>query len=140
MLIQCVPIELLSTYFKPASTQCNVDPVCPHSDLTQCNVNLTNIDVMHFFMPTSTPYHIKLFQQSVALAPSDGASKFLYLGQLTEGHVAVAHISKGIEVLTKEMEGRVGVACGGSEEGGDGNVELSDAYCALAEIYLTDAW
>ena len=64
----------------------------------------------------------------------------MYLGQLSAGQEAVAHICKGIEILKKEREVCGAVACGGQREEDLNLAELSDAYCALAEIYLTDAW
>ena len=72
------------------------------------------------------------------LSPTEGAAKYLYLGQLTTGLEAVTHITRGIEILKRDNDGEV--------EGADeevplqGREELSSAYCALAEIYLTDAW
>ena len=69
----------------------------------------------------------------------------MYLGQLTHGQEAIGYFTKGIEIMTREG----GVACEGGEEsmggacGGEGedyNEQLSGAYCALAEVYLTDTW
>ena len=75
----------------------------------------------------------------MSLSPDEGHAKYLYLGQLTSGEEAIAHLTKGIEILTHQQEGvgKVGGASGGgAEEQGD----LSSAYCALAEVYLTDSW
>lgn len=79
----------------------------------------------------------QLFQKAVTLSPDQGHSKYLYLGQLTSGAEAIAHLTKGIEILRQQQEG----ACqlGGASGGGEGE-ELSGAYCSLAEVYLTDAW
>lgn len=74
------------------------------------------------------------------LSPSEGAAKYLYLGQLTGGLEAVAHITKGIEILKKDVEGPKEKASEGTGEEGQNREELSAAYCALAEVYLTDAW
>ena len=86
-----------------------------------------------------------MFQECVKLSPTSGAAKYLYLGQLTVGMEAVAHITKGIEILKGVVDGGCdGEACGGPREGAtakdESREELSSAYCALAEVYLTDAW
>ena len=72
----------------------------------------------------------QLFQHATSLSPEEGHTKYLYLGQLAHGEEAVRYLTKGIEILARsEGAGEVGVAC-----------ELSSAYCALAEVYLTDIW
>jgi hypothetical protein len=74
-----------------------------------------------------------------------GHVKYLYLGQLTHGQEAIDHLTKGIEVMEsvgvagEREEGSIGGACGGGEDE-DVKEQLSGAYCALAEVYLTDTW
>lgn len=71
----------------------------------------------------------------------------MYLGQLTHGQEAIGYFTKGIEIMTREgdteaSEGGeevVGGTCGGGGEE-DHKEQLSGAYCALAEVYLTDTW
>ena len=74
----------------------------------------------------------------MSLCPDEGHTKYLYLGQLTQGKEAIGYLSKGIEIMTKE-EGE-GLEGGASVGVVDKREELSNAYCALAEVYLTDTW
>ncbi len=61
------------------------------------------------------------------------------MAQLSEGVVAIDYIKRGIEIMTKLLEGvGGGEACASVES--VTSVELSNAYCALAEVYLTDSW
>ncbi len=75
----------------------------------------------------------------MSLSPDEGHTKYLYLGQMTQGQDAIGHLTKGIELMThgKGVES-VGGACTGGDE--DLKEQLSNAYCALAEVYLTDNW
>lgn len=86
----------------------------------------------------------QLFQRAVGLSPDEGHTKYLYLGQMSHGQEAISYLTKGIEVLTRgNGEESVGRACAvGGASGGvpDDREQLSDAYCALAEVYLTDTW
>ena len=73
---------------------------------------------------------------AVELSPGQGHSKYMYLGQLTEGEEAVGYFTKGIEIMTAAVKGG-----GCASVGGEVTVEdVSTAYCALAEVYLTDSW
>ncbi len=76
------------------------------------------------------------FKQSIDLSPLTGHSKYLYMGQLSEGIVAIDYIKKGIDIMTKLM----GCETSGASEASVSCEELSTAYCALAEVYLTDCW
>ncbi len=61
------------------------------------------------------------------------------MAQLSEGVVAIDYIKRGIEIMTKLLEcAGGGEACASVES--VTSVELSNAYCALAEVYLTDSW
>ncbi len=60
------------------------------------------------------------------------------MAQLSEGVVAIEYIKRGIEIMTKLLECEGGGACASVES--VSSVELSNAYCALAEVYLTDSW
>ena len=80
---------------------------------------------------------------AVELNPEQGHSKYMYLGQMTEGKEAVGYLMQGINVMTKALHARSAAV----EGGGCGSVEgevtaevISTAYCALAEVYLTDSW
>lgn len=92
-------------------------------------------------------YPWQLFLHATCLSPDEGHTKYLYLGQLAHGEQAVGYLTKGIEILTRSKgAGQVGVACreGAGQVGRaceEGHQEqLSSAYCALAEVYLTDIW
>ncbi len=74
-----------------------------------------------------TPF-LYCFCKAVEISPDEGASKYLYLGQLCSSEEAVEYILKGIDLLK------------GVGQRADSGNELSAAYCSLAEIYLTDEW
>lgn len=89
-----------------------------------------------------------LLERSAKLAPEDGASKWLYLGQMEEGWQALQHFSKGAELLKAELTARrQGQGQGAqAQEGGlvlDDETfaimnQLVSAQCSIAELYLTD--
>ncbi len=83
-----------------------------------------------------------LLERSAKLAPESGSSKWLYLGQMSEGWQALQHFSKGAELLKAELAARGLV---GMEAGEDVNNEVYaimnqvvSAQCSIAELYLTD--
>lgn len=80
----------------------------------------------------------ELLQAAIAADPDDGHSKYLYLGQISEGHEAVEHISAGIHVLDAEC-GRLHQAQM-HEALLAAQSEISAAFCSLAEVYLTELW
>ncbi|KAH3697071.1 uncharacterized protein LOC127862703 [Dreissena polymorpha] len=83
------------------------------------------------------------FGRAVEVCPNEGYSKYMNLGQLFEGAMAVECFQKGIELMLVEKEKRekeeVAAACGGSgSETGVTNRAISEAYLSIAEIYMTD--
>lgn len=80
------------------------------------------------------------FGRAVELSPNEGHEKYMYLGQLFDGAQAVECYQKGIELMSKEREkqqaNELAAACGGSKVVTDS--EISGAYSAVAEIYMTD--
>ena len=81
---------------------------------------------------------IQCYKRSIELSPNCGHAKYLYMGQLTSGDEAVAYISKGIAIMEAGIEGKVSEACASLDQ--LTLEDISNAYCALAEIYLTDLW
>ncbi|XP_076075406.1 uncharacterized protein LOC143046239 [Mytilus galloprovincialis] len=76
----------------------------------------------------------------VEISPDKGHEKYMYLGQLFEGAQAVECYQKGIELMLKEKENQqaleVAAACGGPQSVTDS--DISGAYSAIAELYMTD--
>ncbi|KAK3731845.1 hypothetical protein QZH41_020211, partial [Actinostola sp. cb2023] len=75
------------------------------------------------------------FQHAIQLCPEKGHAKYMYLGQILQGHEAVQAFTKGIDIMTKALNSNPeGAACAGTVTPTD----ISTAYCSLAEIYMTD--
>lgn len=77
------------------------------------------------------------FSKAIDISPSEGHCKYLCLGQLSEGEEAVKLLLKGIDIMGKQFH------CEGSSSASSSDVtalDMSTAYCSLAEIYLTDCW
>jgi len=70
------------------------------------------------------------YMKAVALEPKDGHVKYLYLGQLSEGVEAVKFYNEAIDI----MKGTVTE----DESSGVGNRDISNVYCSLAELFMTD--
>uniref|UniRef100_A0A224Z167 Uncharacterized protein n=1 Tax=Rhipicephalus zambeziensis TaxID=60191 RepID=A0A224Z167_9ACAR len=82
---------------------------------------------------------LELLQRMVQLDPDGGYRKYLSLGQLTDGKESLAHYAKGVQILCKLLQEHQGLAAASEESSGaDLNRALSSAYCAMAEIYMTD--
>ena len=79
-----------------------------------------------------------LLHQCVQLMPDEGASKYLYLGQMASGEEATQALSKGIEILAAELDQMSGEAT--DEEMQEQRDAIAAAFCSLAEVYLTDLW
>ncbi|PVD30481.1 hypothetical protein C0Q70_09747 [Pomacea canaliculata] len=81
------------------------------------------------------------FGRAVEVCPESGFSKYMYLGQIFQGAQAVDCFQKGIELMLKEKGEKetqeVAAACRGSNEG-PSDRDISNAYCSVAELYLTD--
>lgn len=59
----------------------------------------------------------------------------MYLGQMSSGDEAVQYMEKGLQLMLQEHQGD-GSSSGSSVTSAD----IASAYCALAEVYLTDSW
>lgn len=79
------------------------------------------------------------FGRVVELEPESGHSKYMYLGQLLTGIDAIKCFQKGIELMKKSMEESDGAGACSAEDGKPTAKDISSAYCAIAEIYLTDS-
>uniref|UniRef100_A0A6B0VCZ5 Putative assembly chaperone of rpl4 isoform x1 n=1 Tax=Ixodes ricinus TaxID=34613 RepID=A0A6B0VCZ5_IXORI len=81
----------------------------------------------------------QLLQRMIELEPNDGFRKYLSMGQLCDGKESLRHYSKGVEILQRLLGERQGASAEADPEGsGHLSRELSSAYCAMAEIYMTD--
>jgi tetratricopeptide (TPR) repeat protein len=82
-----------------------------------------------------------VLRQSAEAAPSAGYSKWMYLGQILEGSESMDAFSRGSVVLETQLQQA-------QERLADGTAhlslvkhlqrELSDAYCSIAELHITD--
>jgi len=70
------------------------------------------------------------YMKAVAMEPKQGHVKYLYLGQLSEGTEALKFYNEAInlmkEVVTED------------ETSGVGKRDISNVYCSIAELYMTD--
>lgn len=84
----------------------------------------------------------KYFSKAVELNPDKGHEKYMYLGQMSAGEEAKKWYLKGIEIMKKELEeGESEEEVGASSlmsRGPASKTDVSNAFCALAEIYMTD--
>ena len=78
-----------------------------------------------------------LLQRAVQLEPLTGPCKFLSLAQLLQGREAADCYSKAVELLTAEAEASPAAAVA-APDGPSAARRLSCAFCALAELYMTD--
>ncbi|KAF0289655.1 putative assembly chaperone of rpl4 [Amphibalanus amphitrite] len=78
-----------------------------------------------------------LLQRAVQLEPLTGPTKFLSLAQLLQGREAADCYEKAVELLTAEAEAAP-VAAAASGDGPSPARRLSCAFCALAELHMTD--
>ena len=81
------------------------------------------------------------FLKAVKLEPDTGHVKYLYLGQISEGQEAVNYFNNAIIILKSKLESILN-----NKEDADEkeiqqrsiNTDISNVYCSLAEIYMTD--
>lgn len=78
------------------------------------------------------------FSKAVKISPDEGHRKYLCLGQLSEGEGAVKLLFKGIDIMTKQFHHQGPSSSSGLDE--VTALDISTAYCSLAEVYLTDCW
>lgn len=79
------------------------------------------------------------FLNAIEISPDDGYRKYLCLGQLSSGKEAVKLLLKGIDIMGKQFHCQ-GTSASSSGPGDVTALDMSGAYCSLAEVYLTDCW
>ena len=79
-----------------------------------------------------------LLQRAVQLEPLAGPTKFLSLAQLLQGREAADCYGKAVELLTAEAESTPAAAAAAGSDGPSPSRRLSCAFCALAELHMTD--
>lgn len=70
--------------------------------------------------------------KAVGLQPNEGHVKYLYLGQLSEGTVAVEYYKTAVKIMTALVDQNTDNTTSVS------NRDISNVYCSLAELYMTD--
>ncbi|KAI9280432.1 hypothetical protein BY458DRAFT_500674 [Sporodiniella umbellata] len=73
--------------------------------------------------------------QTIELAPNEGYSKYMYLGQMLTEKQAISAFQKGVEIMMSE---RNKIQDHSSEECKFLCSKISSALCSMTEIYLTD--
>lgn len=87
---------------------------------------------------------IGLMRRAVELQPDNGHSKYMYLGQMLAGGDALQCFLKGIQIMEMTFEKQKSMMEGDDAakaldvEDSGLSLDLSNAYCAVAELYLTD--
>lgn len=84
----------------------------------------------------------KHFLKAVELNSEKGHEKYMYLGQMSAGEEAKKWYLKGIEIMKKELEteekDKDESIASPLAKGPASGKDISNAFCALAEIYMTD--
>eukprot|EP01089_Gocevia_fonbrunei_P014528 TRINITY_DN3995_c0_g1_i1.p1 TRINITY_DN3995_c0_g1~~TRINITY_DN3995_c0_g1_i1.p1 ORF type:complete len:321 (+),score=87.44 TRINITY_DN3995_c0_g1_i1:47-1009(+) len=78
------------------------------------------------------------FMKSIKLEPNSGFDKYMNLGQLLAEKEAIECFKKGVQLLEIERAAKVASNGQESDEVLELNRQISTAYCAVVEIYLTD--
>ncbi|PVU93445.1 hypothetical protein BB561_003274 [Smittium simulii] len=89
--------------------------------------------VVNFELGNPEPAILYL-KRCVAIEPESGYEKYMYLGQMSTEHDAIACYSKGIEILTKDAAKIIQ---------NDSKLQeikktIAEAYVSMTEIYLSD--
>lgn len=82
------------------------------------------------------------FLRSAELSPGGGHAKWVHLGTMSEGHEAVGYFRRGISLLESRVIAATAAARASFSSSSE-SIEmlrrsLSNAYCAIAEIYMSD--
>ncbi|KAL5971746.1 putative assembly chaperone of rpl4 [Taenia solium] len=73
--------------------------------------------------------------KAVQLSPNEGYEKYMYLAQISGGSEAVDLYRKGIGIMNRSLEGTDGAASSPKDKL---RRALSNAYCAISDLYTTD--
>ncbi|XP_015916720.1 uncharacterized protein [Parasteatoda tepidariorum] len=80
-----------------------------------------------------------LLKKCIELMPDKGFSKYFSMGQLSEGEESLNYYQKGIEIILKELENSENMEPSENKKDKRSLSRiLSDAYCSVAEIFMTD--
>ncbi|CAG8497277.1 297_t:CDS:2, partial [Paraglomus brasilianum] len=74
------------------------------------------------------------FAKAISISPTKGYSKYMYMGQMSEGLDSVRYFQKGVDLMSNELiqvEGNL-------DEAKTLRRKISSALCSMTEIYLTD--
>ncbi|KAH9284180.1 putative assembly chaperone of rpl4 [Echinococcus granulosus] len=86
------------------------------------------------------------FQKAVQLSPDEGYEKYMYLAQISGGSEAVDLYRRGIEIIKRSLDASMNHQCHCEKMTDDVDSStknklkraLSNAYCAISELYTTD--
>ncbi|KAG8187401.1 hypothetical protein JTE90_016945 [Oedothorax gibbosus] len=80
-----------------------------------------------------------LLKRCIDLSPEIGHSKYFSLAQFNEGEESLRFYQKGIQVIEKEIGNWENIIPAKDEDERKRLIRsLSDAYCSISEIYMTD--
>ncbi|XP_035205171.1 probable assembly chaperone of rpl4 [Stegodyphus dumicola] len=79
-----------------------------------------------------------LLKKCIELSPDNGYTKYFSMGQLCEGEESVLYYKKGIQIIEKELENAENVDPSEKITRSSLLKSLSDAYCSVAELFMTD--
>lgn len=137
--------ELIKQYLSEAETGINTFSYEEASQACQKVLELDPANVKALEMLASI--HIEnadiseaqsMLMQCVELCPDDGYSKYFSLAQLASGREAVDFYHKGISIIQKKLENPKGASAAEASQETPLCRVLSDAYCSVAELYMTD--
>lgn len=100
------------------------------------NVNLLDTYAELKFSLGEAEKGIMLQKKSVELDPHSNGSKYLNLAEFLKGSESIKAYMKGIELLTTLSESLI--MAGNTAEAEEKKKQISSAYAAIAEIYMTD--
>ena len=112
-------------------------------ELSPDNLHALNMAASVYLETGKVDEAVGCLRHAIDIEPNDGFSKYMTLGELLEGEQAVECLKKGIEIMinkkqTHEKENVCGSGAKRIETVEITNRDISNAFCSLAEIFLTD--